>query len=421
MRNKVSVITVVFNDVSNIRATIESFFAQTWAEKEYIIIDGGSTDGTVEIIKEYADRLAFWCSEKDDGIYDAMNKGIEHASGDWINILNSGDIYCNADVLKNAMTYTNTADIDVLYGNAIVNNGIQNDHLESGDDINELNYRAIYRHGCSFVKTEVHKNYYYDTSNNNKYGFALDFDVIYRMYYNGIRFKKVPIEIQIFKLDGVSNDITKSLIYNFRITTQYKWSFKKAKILISCLTSYYVKNNKLFELFRYFIFEFFLNNILPYIPSWSVRRIIFKVLKIKIGKGTFISKDTYFMTPRKFKIGENSDINRNCIIDARGGITIGSSVSISHNVNLVTGGHYVNSKNFQGKYMPIKIDDYVWLGIGCTILQGVTIGRGAIVCAGAVVTKDVKPYDIVGGVPAKKIGIRRSDLDYKCVWNIPFT
>ena len=76
MRNKVSVITVVFNDVSNIRATIESFFAQTWAEKEYIIIDGGSTDGTVEIIKEYADRLAFWCSEKDKGIFDAMNKGI---------------------------------------------------------------------------------------------------------------------------------------------------------------------------------------------------------------------------------------------------------------------------------------------------------------------------------------------------------
>ena len=65
MSNKISVITVVFNDVANIRTTIESFFSQTWEDKEYIIIDGGSTDGTVDIIKEYADKLAYWCSEKE--------------------------------------------------------------------------------------------------------------------------------------------------------------------------------------------------------------------------------------------------------------------------------------------------------------------------------------------------------------------
>ena len=71
MSNKISVITVVYNDVANIRATMESFFSQTWEDKEYIVIDGGSTDGTADIIKEYAPRLAYWCSEKDNGIYDA--------------------------------------------------------------------------------------------------------------------------------------------------------------------------------------------------------------------------------------------------------------------------------------------------------------------------------------------------------------
>lgn len=418
---KISVITVVFNDAGHIRKTIESFFAQTWEDKEYIIIDGGSTDGTADIIREYADRLAYWCSEPDGGIYEAMNKGIGHCMGDWINILNSGDVYCDADVLKNAIANTDLSCIDVLYGNSVADNGIQNNHLEAGDDCNELDLRAVYRHGCSFVRTEVHKKFLYDTSKKKDYGFALDFDAIYRMYHHGIRFKKVPLEIQIFNSGGVSDNLLKSLIYNYRITTQYKWSCKKTKILVSGIIGYLVKNNRLFELFRYFIFEYVLNNIMPCIPFWSIRHMILKCLGIKIGEKTFISKNTYFMAPRMFEIGGDSNINRGCLIDARGGIAIGNSVSISHKVNIVTGGHYPDSRNFQGKYMPVKIEDYVWLGIGCTILQGVTVGKGAVVCAGAVVTKDVEPYDIVGGVPARKIGSRTHDLDYKCVWNIPFT
>ena len=92
MRNKISVITVVFNDVAHIKETMESYFSQTWEEKEYIVIDGGSTDGTADIISKYADRLAYWCSEPDGGIFDAMNKGIKYAKGDWINIKTSLDI-----------------------------------------------------------------------------------------------------------------------------------------------------------------------------------------------------------------------------------------------------------------------------------------------------------------------------------------
>lgn len=421
MANIISVITVVYNDVEHIRETMDSFFSQTWKEKEYIVIDGGSTDGTRNIINEYADKLAYWCSEKDNGIYDAMNKGISHCSGDWINILNCGDIYCNSEVLEKAMTTIDLSDVDVLYGNAIINNGIQNNHLEAGENIQDLELRTIYQHGCSLIRTELQRIFIYDTSKEQRFGFALDFDVIYRMYISGARFKKIPLEFQIFRLGGISDNLKKSLLYNYRITTQYKWSIKKAKFLICRLTSYYIKNNKLFGWFRYLIFEYFLNNFLPHIPSWDIRRILLKNLGIKIGKGTFISKNTYFMAPKMFSIGEYSDINRECFIDARGGITIGNSVSISHRVNIVTGSHYPNSRNFQGKYMPIKINDYVWLGIGCTILQGVTIGKGAIVCAGAVVTKDVDPYCIVGGIPAKKVGTRFSDLNYKCMWNIPFT
>ena len=119
MNNKISVITVVYNDCLHIEETIKSFISQTWRNKEYIIIDGGSTDGTVDIIKKYEDKIPFWCSEPDDGIYDAMNKGIDKASGDWINILNSGDYYAYPTSLENAINGADTEKADVIFGDSI--------------------------------------------------------------------------------------------------------------------------------------------------------------------------------------------------------------------------------------------------------------------------------------------------------------
>lgn len=149
MSNKISVITVVYNDVKNIRNTMESFFSQTWEDKEYIVVDGGSTDGTAEVIKEYADRLTWWCSEKDDGIYDAMNKGILHANGDWINILNCGDSYCSTASLKEAMTNCDPESADIIYGNSVRKRLGHTIMTEVSADTTGLNYAPIYRHGSS--------------------------------------------------------------------------------------------------------------------------------------------------------------------------------------------------------------------------------------------------------------------------------
>ena len=88
---KLSVITINFNNRDGLRKTIESVVNQTYNDFEYIIIDGGSTDGSVDVIKEYADRIDYWVSEPDKGIYNAMNKGIDVAKGEYCIFMNSGD------------------------------------------------------------------------------------------------------------------------------------------------------------------------------------------------------------------------------------------------------------------------------------------------------------------------------------------
>ncbi len=118
-RNKplISIITVVFNDKNNIKKTILNVTNQIYSNFEYIVIDGGSTDGTAEIIKKYENKIDYWLSEKDNGIYDAMNKGIDLARGDWVNFMNSGDIFYSRLVLKSLFAHQKYKNVQIIYGN----------------------------------------------------------------------------------------------------------------------------------------------------------------------------------------------------------------------------------------------------------------------------------------------------------------
>lgn len=421
MNNKISVITVVYNDVNHIKATIESFFSQTWPNKEYIIVDGGSTDGTVEIIQQYADRLAWWCSEKDGGIYDAMNKGISHCTGDWINILNSGDFYVCRTSLESALQTKDINNVDVIYGNSMELDNDEKKSVIACDDISQMEFAPIYRHGSSLVRICVHRKFLFDLSKRQEYGFALDWNMIYHVYKAGYRFKKVDTFIEAYNRCGVSNKPYKCIWYNYKITSEGKFSLKKIYFLLKQIIKEMVSQSIIYKYLVYFLVEYVINDILPHIPFWNIRKVILNSMKLKTGYKSFIMKRTYIMAPTRIRVGSYTDINRGCFLDGRGGITIGNNVSISHEVKLITGSHDMNSERFNGLYKPIVIDDYAWLGAGCTILQGVNIGKGAVVCAGAVVTHDVKPYDVVGGVPAKHIKTRSKNLNYHCRWDIPFT
>jgi acetyltransferase-like isoleucine patch superfamily enzyme len=105
-------------------------------------------------------------------------------------------------------------------------------------------------------------------------------------------------------------------------------------------------------------------------------------------------------------IGLNSRVNRNCCLDVRGGLRIGDDVSVSPDVVVLTASHRVDDPAFRVETRPVVIEDNVWIGTRATILPGVTLGRGCVVCAGAVVTRDVAALAIVGGVPAQRVGER---------------
>jgi acetyltransferase-like isoleucine patch superfamily enzyme len=148
-------------------------------------------------------------------------------------------------------------------------------------------------------------------------------------------------------------------------------------------------------------------------PSHRVRNFYYrKVMKFDIGRNSSLHMKCTFDCASNLSIGKDSVINPRCRLDNRGKILIGNNVSISQEVIILTADHDLDTPDFAGRNLTVQIEDYVWIGTRALILPGVTIGKGALVAAGALVSKDVMPYSVVAGVPAKVIKTRRKDLNY---------
>ena len=157
----------------------------------------------------------------------------------------------------------------------------------------------------------------------------------------------------------------------------------------------------------YYPLTLFRNVIINKIPSRHFRRFIDRLMGARFGKGSFLFRRTEVLFPKGLWIGNNTSVGWFSLIDARGGIRIGDNVTVASYSKLITGSHDINSPEFEAHFLPIEIGNYAWICTGATICQNVKIGEGAVVAAGAVVVKDVEPYTVVGGVPAKKIGERK--------------
>lgn len=157
------------------------------------------------------------------------------------------------------------------------------------------------------------------------------------------------------------------------------------------------------------------------IPSNCIRIALYRrAFGLKAGAGVIIYGGVHMRSPRKISIGKNSIVGNYCFMDGRRGVDIGSNVNISSGVWIWTTQHDVQSPDFVEIGGTVKIGDRAWLCSRSTILPGVEVGEGAVVAAGAVVTRSVKPYSIVAGVPARVTGDRNIKLSYELGKGIPF-
>jgi acetyltransferase-like isoleucine patch superfamily enzyme len=149
-----------------------------------------------------------------------------------------------------------------------------------------------------------------------------------------------------------------------------------------------------------------------HIPSHNIRIGTLRAFGAKIGKHVSILRGTTILGIGALTIGDAVDIGFRCLLDARGGLTIGSNVVIASDVQFIAGHHLPNSDTFDWIMMPTVVHDYAWIASRATVLPGVTIGRGAVVGACSLVRKDVADMEMVAGVPAIHRGVRESALNY---------
>lgn len=166
---------------------------------------------------------------------------------------------------------------------------------------------------------------------------------------------------------------------------------------------------------NYFLdFELMLLRWVGLIPSHHLRRFFYRLAGIKIGAGSVIHMWANFFDPRGVAISEDTIIGDRCFLDGRGPIKIGSHTAFASQVLVYNSKHDINDPDFKAVIYPVEIGDYVFIGPRAVILPGVKVGRGAVVAAGAVVTKDVPDGEVVGGVPAQKIKDRElKDFHYR--------
>ncbi|MDV0785986.1 acyltransferase [Citrobacter amalonaticus] len=166
-----------------------------------------------------------------------------------------------------------------------------------------------------------------------------------------------------------------------------------------------------------YVWEFLISKI----PNNYIRRIYFcRFMKNEAAEPISLLRNINLTCVGGIAIGRNTTINKGVYLDGRGKIYLGSNVSISPDVKIITASHDVNCPEFTLQLKPVDIDDYVWVCSAAIILPGVTLGKGSVIAAGAVVTKDVAPYTIVAGNPARVIGYRKKELHYSPLWRPRF-
>lgn len=197
-----SIITICYNIKDEIERTCKSIVNQTWQDFEWIVVDGGSTDGTVEVLKKYQDRMTVFISEPDKGVYNAMNKGIKRAHGEWLNFMNGGDCFADKNVLEKVFK-NKTYDADVLYGDVIIVNMNGEEKIRTYfDKLSEDFWRkSTVCHQSAFLKRKLFREF---KPYNEKYKIASDWEKFTVAFLCHKKFTHIKFCVARFFLGGIS-------------------------------------------------------------------------------------------------------------------------------------------------------------------------------------------------------------------------
>ena len=192
--NSVTIVTVCRNCAQMLEETINSVISLTYPDKEYIVVDGASTDDSLNVIKKYDSFIDKWVSEPDKGIYDAMNKAVKMAKGEWVIFMNAGDLFASIDCIEKSMSFSK--DADVIYGDVVKGGGIVKRSCEWHNS-----HRMIFCHQSVFVRTKLLRLHPFDITHR----MSADFKFFKILGKKNARFIYTAFPISIFDTSGVSN------------------------------------------------------------------------------------------------------------------------------------------------------------------------------------------------------------------------
>lgn len=204
---KLSIVTVNLNNRDGLQKTIDSVVSQTFKDFEWIVIDGGSTDGSKELIEQYTDHFAYWVSEPDKGIYNAMNKGVNHAQGEYVLFLNSGDCLWNHDSLQ--AVFVQSPPADIIYGDyAIINgNTTQTTHYD-----NKFAFHTILENSICHQSTFTKRKLLLDDPYDETLKITADWKFLIRKALGGSTFHHVNTIVALYNPNGISSTQREMLI-----------------------------------------------------------------------------------------------------------------------------------------------------------------------------------------------------------------
>lgn len=425
----ISVVIATRNAATLLPVTLRSLKRQTLPNFEVVLVDGASTDGTLECLREFIDMVSVVISEPDSGIADAWNKGVGRSMGEWITFLNAGDLLHPRHFERVHKALNGRSGEPIVAYCDVIRFNADGSRLRKISGVGP-NRSRIRRGGLGFAHPgSITSRRVFDVVGlfPTDFKIAMDTALLLRAFVMNVKF--VRFESNAYMADGGLSDrqFLTAIREFFQAALSLGLVTRLERNVLPCglATLRIVVRLLRAGPVRYcgrqikHVVIAALNALFDFVPFSSIRRICFTALGARLGSHSSIGLGTRIFRWDKLRMGERSVINRDCLLDSRGGVVIGSNVSIARDVSVFTAGHDVQSPFFEMTSARVVIEDYAVLFARCSVMPGVRIGRAAVVLPGAVVTCDVAEAAIVGGVPAVQVGRRETELLYRLAYTFP--